>query len=135
VQRSLVVFVVFERFTEKAIKSVMFAQRESKALGKSEVENHHLLMGLITENSRSSGHLKKLGNRIQRLLKEIAIKSGDVYIPHGVAIPALDITLFRIECSSSSFKELNKNILQCFRLGLCIHLGPSLPSLQLIHLC
>lgn len=52
--RSLVVSAVFERFTERAIKSVMFAQKEAKALGKGEVANHHLLLGLIAEDSRRS---------------------------------------------------------------------------------
>lgn len=53
-ERSLVVAAVFERFTERAIKSVMFAQKEAKALGKGEVANHHLLLGLIAEDSRRS---------------------------------------------------------------------------------
>jgi ATP-dependent Clp protease ATP-binding subunit ClpC len=50
--RSLVVAAVFERFTEREIKSVMFAQREAKALGKGEAASHHLLLGLIAEDKQ-----------------------------------------------------------------------------------
>ncbi|GAA0163612.1 chaperone [Lithospermum erythrorhizon] len=48
---------IFERFTERAIKAVMFAQREAKILGKNEVFTEHLLLGLIAEESGAKGYL------------------------------------------------------------------------------
>lgn len=52
-----IVTAVFERFTERAIKSVMLAQREAKALGKREVGTEQLLLGLIAEDRGSEGYL------------------------------------------------------------------------------
>ncbi|CAI7897110.1 unnamed protein product [Closterium sp. NIES-53] len=49
------VSAVFDRFTERAIKSVMLGQREAKALGRKEVATEHLLLGLIMEDRASSG--------------------------------------------------------------------------------
>ncbi|KAG6551592.1 hypothetical protein Mapa_006669 [Marchantia paleacea] len=53
-----VVTAVFERFTERAIKSVMLAQREAKALGRGEVGTEQLLLGLIAEDRGSEGFLR-----------------------------------------------------------------------------
>lgn len=49
---------VFERFTERAIKAVMFSQREAKALGKDTVSTQHLLLGLIAEDRSPDGFLE-----------------------------------------------------------------------------
>ncbi|KAI3759577.1 hypothetical protein L6452_07485 [Arctium lappa] len=49
---------VFERFTERAIKAVMFSQREAKALGKEMVFTQHLLLGLIAEDRAPGGFLE-----------------------------------------------------------------------------
>ncbi|XP_023744071.1 chaperone protein ClpD, chloroplastic [Lactuca sativa] len=49
---------VFERFTERAIKAVMFSQREAKALGKDMVFTQHLLLGLIAEDRSPGGFLE-----------------------------------------------------------------------------
>ncbi|PKU78127.1 Chaperone protein ClpD, chloroplastic [Dendrobium catenatum] len=48
---------VFERFTERAIKAVVFSQREAKALGKDMVFPQHLLLGLIAEDRSLDGFL------------------------------------------------------------------------------
>ena len=45
------VSAVFERFTERAIKAVIFSQREAKALGSEMVFTQHLLLGLIIEDN------------------------------------------------------------------------------------
>ncbi|PHT29298.1 Chaperone protein ClpD, chloroplastic [Capsicum baccatum] len=62
IKRSLyIVSGVFERFTERSIKAVMFSQKEAKALGKDMVFTQHLLLGLIAEDRSSGGFL---GSRI-----------------------------------------------------------------------
>ncbi|KAM0936054.1 putative ClpA/B family, AAA+ ATPase domain, ATPase, AAA-type, core, Clp, repeat (R) [Dioscorea sansibarensis] len=48
---------VFERFTERAIKAVIFSQREARALGREMVFTQHLLLGLITEDRSPDGFL------------------------------------------------------------------------------
>lgn len=52
-----VVSGVFERFTERAIKAVMFSQREAKVLGKDTVFTQHLLLGLVAEDRAPGGFL------------------------------------------------------------------------------
>lgn len=42
---------VFERFTERAIKAVIFSQREAKSLGSDIVFTQHLLLGLVAEDA------------------------------------------------------------------------------------
>ena len=49
--RTKPVSAVFERFTERAIKAVIFSQREAKALGSDMVFTQHLLLGLIIEDN------------------------------------------------------------------------------------
>ncbi|KAL6280775.1 hypothetical protein ACE6H2_017656 [Prunus campanulata] len=47
-----IVSEVFERFTERAIKAVIFSQREARALGRNMVFTQHLLLGLIAEEEQ-----------------------------------------------------------------------------------
>ncbi|XP_028115408.1 chaperone protein ClpD, chloroplastic-like isoform X2 [Camellia sinensis] len=54
---SPIIASAFERFTERAIKAVVFSQREARALGKDMVFTHHLLLGLIAESRRPDGFL------------------------------------------------------------------------------
>ncbi|ERN06429.1 chaperone protein ClpD, chloroplastic isoform X1 [Amborella trichopoda] len=56
-RRRFSVSAVFERFTERAIKAVMFSQKEAKSLGKDMVFTQHLLLGLIAEDRSSDGFL------------------------------------------------------------------------------
>ncbi|XP_031277262.1 chaperone protein ClpD, chloroplastic [Pistacia vera] len=49
---------VFERFTERAVKAVIFSQREAKSLGKDMVFTQHLLLGLIVEDRHPRGFLE-----------------------------------------------------------------------------
>ncbi|XP_011040314.1 PREDICTED: chaperone protein ClpD, chloroplastic-like [Populus euphratica] len=56
-RRILQVSAVFERFTERAIKAVIFSQREAIALGKETVFTQHLLLGLIGEDCDPKGFL------------------------------------------------------------------------------
>lgn len=56
-RRILPISAVFERFTERAIKVVIFSQREARALGKDMVFTQHLLLGLIGEDRDPNGLL------------------------------------------------------------------------------
>nr|CAD1820285.1 unnamed protein product [Ananas comosus var. bracteatus] len=51
------VYAVFERFTERAIKAVVFSQREARALGREMVFTQHLLLGLVAEDRSPAGFL------------------------------------------------------------------------------
>ncbi|XP_065872054.1 chaperone protein ClpD, chloroplastic isoform X2 [Euphorbia lathyris] len=56
-RKILPISAVFERFTERAIKVVIFSQREARALGKDMVFTQHLLLGLIGEDRDPNGFL------------------------------------------------------------------------------
>ncbi|XP_030937196.1 chaperone protein ClpD, chloroplastic-like isoform X2 [Quercus lobata] len=47
-----------EPFTERAIKAIMYSQREAKALGREMVFTQHLLLGLIAEDEEHHLHLQ-----------------------------------------------------------------------------
>ncbi|KAK1270496.1 hypothetical protein QJS04_geneDACA021039 [Acorus gramineus] len=55
--RGFTVSAVFERFTERAIKAVVFSQKEAKALGRAMVFTQHLLLGLVAEDRSPDGFL------------------------------------------------------------------------------
>ncbi|KAJ7560098.1 hypothetical protein O6H91_04G113400 [Diphasiastrum complanatum] len=78
-----VVTAVFERFTERAIKSIMLAQREAKALGKREVGTEQLLLGLIAEERGGDGFLSS-GVTIERARE--AVKDLSDGRPGGLLI-------------------------------------------------
>ncbi|GBG92963.1 hypothetical protein CBR_g57961 [Chara braunii] len=74
----LIIEAVFERFTERAIKSIMLAQREAKAQGRGEVGTTQLLLGLIAEERSNNGFLKT-GVTIERareVVREMAHEEG-----------------------------------------------------------
>ena len=52
-----VVRAVFERFTERAVKAVVFSQREARGMGDEAVAPHHLLLGLVAEDRSPAGFL------------------------------------------------------------------------------
>jgi ATP-dependent Clp protease ATP-binding subunit ClpC len=56
-RRGGVVRAVFERFTERAVKAVVFSQREARGMGDEAVAPHHLLLGLVTEDRSAAGFL------------------------------------------------------------------------------
>ncbi|GLJ49313.1 hypothetical protein SUGI_1042360 [Cryptomeria japonica] len=66
----VVVASVFERFTERAIKVVTFAQREAQALWGGEVGREHLLLGLIAEQRKRKGGFLDSGLTIDRAREE-----------------------------------------------------------------
>ncbi|GJN03052.1 hypothetical protein PR202_ga20455 [Eleusine coracana subsp. coracana] len=64
-RRGGVVRAVFERFTERAVKAVVFAQREARGMGDEAVAPHHLLLGLVAEDRSPAGFLRS-GVRVER---------------------------------------------------------------------
>ncbi|MDC1215403.1 AAA family ATPase [bacterium] len=62
---------VFEKFTERAIKAVMLAQQEAKALRRPEVGPEHIVMGLIAEEAKKGGYLGS-GATIERAREKAA---------------------------------------------------------------
>ncbi|CDP16583.1 unnamed protein product [Coffea canephora] len=90
--RSLyIVAGVFEKFTERAIKTVMFSQREAKALEVEMVYTQHLLLGLIAEDRASGGFLGS-GITIKMARQaENGKGNGSGLGPEGAEVSATDV--------------------------------------------
>ncbi|KAL4360178.1 hypothetical protein AHAS_Ahas08G0151400 [Arachis hypogaea] len=65
-RRVFTVSAVFERFTERAIKAIMFSQKEAKSLGSDLVYTQHLLLGLIAEEDRSTDGFLASGITVEK---------------------------------------------------------------------
>ncbi|KAL5564729.1 hypothetical protein UlMin_027893 [Ulmus minor] len=91
--RTAVVAAVFERFTERSIKAVIFSQREAKALGSEMVFTQHLLLGLIAEEEKfrpsSYPHKGFLDSGITIEQARLAVRSiWNQQIPNSAAAAA-----------------------------------------------
>jgi ATP-dependent Clp protease ATP-binding subunit ClpC len=96
--RSKPIKAVFDRFTERAIKAVVFAQREAKALGKDMVFTQHLLLGLVAEERSPVGFLGS-GITIDVARKAVrTIWKDSTYVESGSGL-ATDVP-FSMSCKS-----------------------------------
>ena len=66
---------MFERFTERAIKAVVFSQREAKSLGSDMVFTQHLLLGLIAEDCSGGKNGGYLGSGITVDQARLAVRA------------------------------------------------------------
>ncbi|PWZ38805.1 Chaperone protein ClpD2, chloroplastic [Zea mays] len=82
-----VIRAVFERFTERAVKAVVFSQREARGMGDDTVAPHHLLLGLIAEDRTLVGFLGS-GLRVERAreaCRDALGKAGPAQAATGLA--------------------------------------------------
>ncbi|BAZ16997.1 hypothetical protein NIES4071_88750 [Calothrix sp. NIES-4071] len=64
--------VMFERFTQKAVQSIMLAQEESRRLGHNFVGTEQILLGLIAENTAYAAQvLKDAGVELESVRAEV----------------------------------------------------------------
>ncbi|XP_071924402.1 chaperone protein ClpD, chloroplastic-like [Coffea arabica] len=95
---------VFEKFTKRPIKAVMFSQREAKALEVEMVYTQHLLLGLIAEDRFSGGFLGsgitiEMGRQIVKSIwhtdiddkEENGKGNGSGLGPEGAEVSATDV--------------------------------------------
>ena len=54
---------MFERFTEKARRTIFFARYEASQYGSPEIDTEHLLLGLLRENKALHRWLPKTNSR------------------------------------------------------------------------
>lgn len=116
------IVAVFERFTERAIKSVMLAQKEAKLFDKQEVGTEQLLLGLIAEDRASEGFLRS-GVTIERareaarsLLTQNAIP--DNKIPSQVPFSSSTKRVF--EAALQSSKTMGHNYIAPEHIAIAI---------------
>lgn len=68
----------FERFTEKAINTIKFAQNQAVQLGESQVKPEHLLAGLLADPTTTSAQLLRAnGVTVDVATDEHSFESGD----------------------------------------------------------
>ena len=74
---------MWQRFTERARKTVFYAQEEAGKLGENYVSTEHLLLGLIRENDNVAARvLGRMGIKLERIRSEIErqVARGDGHV-------------------------------------------------------
>lgn len=107
---SLQFIVMFERFTEKAIKVIMLAQEEARRLGHNFVGTEQILLGLIGEGTgMGSKVLKSLGVNLKdaRVEVEKIIGRGSGFV--AVEIPFTPRAKRVLELSLEEARQLGHN--------------------------
>ena len=135
---------MFEAFTEKAIKSIILAQEESRRLGHNFVGTEQILLGLLGEGSGIGGRaLQSAGVTLKaaRVEVEKIIGRGDFRV--FVEIPFTEGTKGVLERSLAESKRLGKDYVatehillgiirkrQCVAIKVLEELGVSLEELE-----
>ena len=102
--------IMFERFTEKAIKVIMLAQEEARRLGHNFVGTEQILLGLIGEGTGVAAKvLKSLGVNLKdsRIEVEKIIGRGSGFV--AVEIPFTPRAKRVLELSLEEARQLGHN--------------------------
>lgn len=108
--------MMFERFTEKAIKVVMLAQEESRRLGHNFVGTEQILLGLIGESTGISAKvLKSMGVTLKEARTEVekVIGRGSGFV--AVEIPFTPRAKRVLELSLEEARQLG--VFRALRVG------------------
>jgi ATP-dependent Clp protease ATP-binding subunit ClpA len=103
--------MMFERFTEKAIKVVMLAQEESRRLGHNFVGTEQILLGLIGESTGISAKvLKSMGVTLKEARTEVekVIGRGSGFV--AVEIPFTPRAKRVLELSLEEARQLGTSL-------------------------
>ncbi len=112
--------MMFERFTEKAIKVVMLAQEEARRLGHNFVGTEQILLGLIGESTGIAAKvLKSMGVNLKdaRIEVEKIIGRGSGFV--AVEIPFTPRAKRVLELSLEEARHLGAHPLQAGSFTLC----------------
>jgi ATP-dependent Clp protease ATP-binding subunit ClpC len=113
--------MMFERFTEKAIKVVMLAQEESRRLGHNFVGTEQILLGLIGESTGISAKvLKSMGVTLKEARTEV-----EKVIGRGSGFVAVEIPF-----TPRAKRVLELSLEEARQLGTCLVLASSCARIQ-----
>lgn len=142
---------MFDRFTEKAIKSIMLAQEEARRLGHSRVGTEQILLGLIGEGTGVAAQaLSSCGVKLKDARVEVEKQIGRGSGPVKIEIPFTDEAKTTLELSWAESKRLKDAQIDtqhlllailrndgCQALSVLQELGVSMLSLEskLLKLC
>uniref|UniRef100_A0A7S0WMJ2 Clp R domain-containing protein n=1 Tax=Chlamydomonas leiostraca TaxID=1034604 RepID=A0A7S0WMJ2_9CHLO len=112
-RRTVKVSAVFEKFTERSIKSVMIAQQEAKLLGAAEVSTEHILLGLISEETNSKNGYLNSGLSLERAKAQVEAFSGGKKrpVPTGESIPFSRDVRRTFEAATNECKKAGVNFI------------------------
>lgn len=79
-KKGVTISAAFEKFTERAIKAILFSQKEAQEHGKEVVLTQHLLLGLIAEEENSPDGFLSSGVTIEKA-REAVRSIWDLRIP------------------------------------------------------
>ncbi|KAL0560880.1 hypothetical protein IC582_001295 [Cucumis melo] len=138
-----VISAIFERFTERAIKAVIFSQREAKALSKDLVFTQHLLLGLIAEEEHNQSPGGFLDSGLTLHVAREAVRGiwhnndaeGDTSL-HGAAVTAhvpFSISTKRVFDSAVEYsKQMGHHFIGPEHLSIALLAADDDGSIQLI---
>lgn len=118
--------MMFERFNEKAIKSVMLAQEESRRLNHNFVDVEMLLVGVIAENSSIAAKVMiKMGVQLKDVKRIIQEQLGQGEGPVKVEIPFTPEAKQILENCVAEAQSLNSNAIDTAHILLALCKDPS----------
>ncbi|NER45237.1 MAG: helix-turn-helix domain-containing protein [Symploca sp. SIO1A3] len=94
----------FERFTEKAIHAIKFAQNEAVRLQESQVEPEHLLAGLLADPTTTSAQLLQAnGTTLEIAINDHSFESGETrkFSPQSKFVLELALQVVRLQGKKS----------------------------------
>jgi hypothetical protein len=99
---------VFERYTEKARRTVFFARYEASQLGSSEITSEHLLLGLLRDDKAVLRHLL-LKIDYESVRNEIVarVQPGDLKLPLNVDLPLAEDAKLVLKFAMEEADRLN----------------------------
>lgn len=113
--------MMFERFNEKAIKSVMLAQEESRRLQHNYVDTEMLLVGVVAENSSVAAKvMRKLNVQLKDVKKLVETELGKGEGPVSVEIPFTPEAKTILEASVTEARQLNSNAIDTAHILLAL---------------
>jgi len=99
---------MFERFTEKARRTVFFARDEASQLGSQEIPSEHLLLGLLRDDKAVLRHLL-LQIDYESVRNEIVarVQPGDLKLPLNVDLPLAEDAKLVLKFAMEEADRLN----------------------------
>jgi hypothetical protein len=99
---------MFERFTEKARRTVFFARYEASQLGSQEITSEHLLLGLLRDDKAVLRHLLlKIDYESVRSEVVAGLQAGDLKLPVNVDLPLAEDAKLVLKFAMEEADSLN----------------------------
>ncbi|GLC72569.1 hypothetical protein PLESTF_001265700 [Pleodorina starrii] len=133
-RQAVKVTAVFERFTERSIKTVMIAQAEAKAFGHNEVNTEHILLGLVAEESLSKNGYLNSGVTPERARATVeAVFGRKRPVSHGESIPFSREVRKMFEAATHECKRSNVNWISPEHILLAMLAMPDCNGRRVLH--